>query len=565
MLGLTLKRKIKQLKSDSAEARAAAVTALAEIGDAHAVPGIAELLNDEERGLRVAAAQALGAIAHPSAVGPLITALRGEKTWEVRHEIVEALRKIGDPNAVNQLVLLLESDRDEGAREFAAWALKAFGWEKLAPQQQALIAIMQDDWPTVKKLGGAAVDPLNDALKQGSPRVRRYSAEALAAVGNDRAIATLIGCLDSQDAELKTIAAHVLEEKAWARLDPDRLAQVAVILGKWPAAVSAGQAAVKPLREALATADRDLKRHIVLTLAAIGGSEASRVLLDVAHDDDVAVRRAAAQALATSPDREATTALVAALADEDAEVRKAAAGGLQLSGWRPPNDAARARLNIACGNAAALVELGVVAAEELIDDLLIPALRNSALKMLSALGTVGVDALLAKVDDSAADLRMQAVEALAALGNEQAVPRLRQMLADKNVEVRRSALRGLEQLGWQPADEAEHAAVLVAIEDWEQVALCGAQAVGPLLARLSDKQGIDAVLKALEQQVSGQSARQLSVEQLAMIEQATSSATRASGSASRLLVAGPVLKQAVIRRRIAQLARAELQRRKHSA
>ena len=95
MLGLSVKRKLRQLRSDVAATRAAAVTALAEIGDPQAVPGLAELLQDEERALRVGAAQALGAIGHPSAVGPLIGALLAENTWEVRHEIVDALRKIG--------------------------------------------------------------------------------------------------------------------------------------------------------------------------------------------------------------------------------------------------------------------------------------------------------------------------------------------------------------------------------------------------------------------------------------------------------------------------------------
>ena len=125
MLGLTIKRKIKQLKSDDAATRASAVTALADLGDPQAVPGLAEVLQDEERALRVGAAQALGAIAHPSAVGPLVAALLAENTWEVRHEIVAALRRIGDPTAVNELVLILESDRDAAAREFAAWALRS--------------------------------------------------------------------------------------------------------------------------------------------------------------------------------------------------------------------------------------------------------------------------------------------------------------------------------------------------------------------------------------------------------------------------------------------------------
>jgi HEAT repeat protein len=562
MLGITVQRKIWQLKSGNAETRAAAVTALASLGNPRAVAGLGNVLQDEERGLRVAAAQALGAIGHPSAVGPLISALRTEKTWEVRHEIVEALRKIGDPNAVNQLVLVLESDRDEGAREFAAWALKAFGWNKLAPQQQALIAIMQDDWPMVRRLGAAATEPLHDALRSGSPRIRRYSAEALAAIGDDRAMAALLDALDTDDAELRTIAAHALEEKAWARLQPDRLALVAVILGKWPAAVSAGTAALKPLRDALTTADRETKRHIVDALVSIGGPDASAVLLEVAHDDDVAVRRAAAQALAASPDRDATAALVTALADEDIEVRRSAGSGLKSAGWRPPNDSARARLAIACGDANALIGLGVIAAEELIDDLLAPSLRLATIQLLRSLGPLGTDALLATIDHSAAELRVYAIEALALVGDTGALPHLMKLLTDKDVEVRRTAVRAMRQLGWEPAADVEHAAVLVAIEDWDEVAACGSLALEPLLQCVAQKHCSEQALRSLEQLLTGQAARQLSIEQLSAVDQAVGGASRTGGGSSRLLVAGPVLRQSVMRRRIAQLARAELQRRK---
>ncbi|MCB9867649.1 MAG: HEAT repeat domain-containing protein [Phycisphaerales bacterium] len=449
MLGLSVKRKLRQLRSDVAATRAAAVTALAEIGDPQAVPGLAELLQDEERALRVGAAQALGAIGHPSAVGPLIGALLAENTWEVRHEIVDALRKIGDPTAVNQLVLVLESDRDAGAREFAAWALRSFGWDNLTPAQQAEVAVMQDDWTLVRRLGASAIEPLRGVLRDGTPRTRRYAAEALAALHDARALNTLVECLDAKDAALRTLVAQVLEEKAWARLEPRRLAQASVILGKWPAAVSAGEAAIGPLSAALATADRACKRQIVEALAAIGGAEATTVLLAVAHDEDVAVRLCAAHALAAAEDPSAEDALLTALADEDPGVRRAAAGGLKRLGWEPPNDAARARLSIAAGNTAALLALGAAAADELIDDLAAPTLRSATIEMLAALGAVGTDALLRAIAATTADVRQQALEALAVVGNAQVVPRLTLLFEDADVEVPRRSAR-LNRLGWQP-------------------------------------------------------------------------------------------------------------------
>lgn len=562
MLGLTVKRKLKQLKSDVPATRAAAVTALAELGDAQAVPGLAELLHDEERALRVGAAQALAAIGHPSAVGPLIAALLAETTWEVRHEIVDALRRIGDPTAVNQLVLVLESDRDAGAREFAAWALRSFGWDNLTPGQQAQVAVMQDDWALARRLGASAIEPLRAALLAGTPRVRRHAAESLAALHEPRAIAALTDCLDAKDAELRQLVAQVLEEKAWARLEPRRLAQASVILGKWPAAISAGAEAIGPLSAALATADRTAKRHIVEALAAIGGAEATNVLVAVAHDDDVAVRLAAAEALAAAADAQATDTLVAALADEDPQVRRAAARGLQRLGWEPPNASAHARLQIAAGDARAVLALGHAAADELIDDLAAPTLRAAAIELLAALGAIGTAALLRAVGSAAADVRQQALEALAVVGKTDVIPQVLGLIDDAQVEVRRAAARALQRLHWEPADAGERARVLAATEAWDELDACGADAVAPLLACIAKKQSLEGAWRALEQRVTTATAGQLSLAQLQAIQQAAEAVPRMAGGASRVLTASPALRQAVTQRRIAQLVQAELQRRK---
>jgi len=566
MLGITVKHKIWQLQSDNAATRAAAVTALSQKRDPAAVEGLGKvLLRDDERPLRMAAAQALGLIGHKSAVPTLISALQSEKSWEVRHEIVEALRKIGDPAAVNQLIIMLERNDDATTRECIAFALKSVGGDRLTPTQQAQVAITQDDWTTVQRLGSAAIEPLHDALRSGTPRVRRFSAEALAALPEERALNLLYGCIDTQDLELRIIAARALEEKAWARLTPDRLARVAIILGKWPAVISAGEAAIPPLQEILPSADRETRQHIVAALAEIGGKQATGILLQMMRDDDVAIRRTAAQALAQTHDRAATDALVGALADEDHEVRKAAAAGLLSAGWQPPNPAARARLLIALGDGAALAELGLVAVEELMADLSTPGLSTTAVELLAMMGKIAVDPLLEALASAAAELRAGVIEALAALGDARAVPRLIELFGKADPDACRRASWALEQLGWQPANSAERAAILIACEDWEGVSACGPAAVEPLLARLGKKQGVESVLAALEPLVQGAHVRQLSVQQLQEIGRITEASARPSSGGARILVAGPALRQAVVARRVAQLARMELQRRQRGS
>jgi HEAT repeat protein len=72
-------------------------------------------LKDEDPGVRGSAAEALGEIGDPRAVGPLINALKdkslGVRAWGVRVAATEALGKIGDPRAIEFLKeLLTEKD-----------------------------------------------------------------------------------------------------------------------------------------------------------------------------------------------------------------------------------------------------------------------------------------------------------------------------------------------------------------------------------------------------------------------------------------------------------------------
>ncbi|MCB9849927.1 MAG: HEAT repeat domain-containing protein [Phycisphaerales bacterium] len=552
------KRKIKQLRSDRAEVRAAAICAVAEMGDPDAVGPLGELLHDEERNLRVAAAQALGAIAHPSAIGPLIDGLVAENTWEVRYEIVEALRKIGDPAAVNRLVVILEGNREEGAREFAAWALKEFGWDQLNVRQQATIAIMQDDWNVVHKLGPEAVEPVCAALASGTPHVRRCAAEALAAIASDKAVAALVAGLDSDVADLRHTCACVLEKQIWANLAPRHLARVAVILHKWAIAISAGAEAIPSLMEAFRGGDAGTRRQIVDVLRSIGGREAATALVEAARNVDPDVRRAATSALAGTLNPDSADVLAAVLNDDDAEVRKAAAVGLTQLGWQPPDDATRVQLAIAAGDAGAVAKLGVEALPGLVESLRTPGARRSAMRLLAGFGADAVDPLLGLLRDQAAELRACAIETLAAVGDANLTARLLPMLSDSDPGVRRAVAAGLTQLGWQPADDGQRATVALACDDWEGLAGCGGAAVGPLLACLGEKSQRDAALGTIERLVHGEAAARLSAENLQSILEAVEAI--AKPVTARRIMAGSALKQAVVCRRIAQLARGALQR-----
>ncbi|OYT68772.1 MAG: hypothetical protein CFK48_10465 [Armatimonadetes bacterium CP1_7O] len=90
-----------------------------------AVPALMQALRDEDKDVRSAACEALGAIGDASAVPALIKAL-GD--WRVRSAACRALGAIGDASAVPALINALE-DGDWRVRSAACRALERLGYD----------------------------------------------------------------------------------------------------------------------------------------------------------------------------------------------------------------------------------------------------------------------------------------------------------------------------------------------------------------------------------------------------------------------------------------------------
>ena len=554
-------RKIRQLNSPKPAVRAAAIAKLAGLEDERAVEPLSQLLHDQDRALRVAAAQALGAVGHPSAVGPLLATLLDEKYWDVRYEVVEALRNIGDPAAVNELVVIMDrDDQDVSLQQFAAWALKQFGWEHLTPAQQAVVRIRRDEWAEIPRLGLAAVTPLVAAVRKGTPRVRREAAETLVKISDPQALASLVGLLKEPDPEVRRNAAVVLEKNAWARLNDAQLAVVAVTLEKWPAVVSAGEAAIAPLAEVLQKGERNVRLRALEALGTIGGQRAARLLSTAMHDNDVAIRRAATCALGVDGDSGSLGVLVTALGDTDFDVRQAAAAAPANRGWKATNLIEQVRFAVARSDWSTAGELGAPAVELLVADLQHSSVRSKTLEALVHLGAPAVAPLIGVLRDPTAALRMGAAEALGEIGDQRAIEALDRTLADAEVTVRQAAASALARLGWQPDDDTHRAKVALALHDWPALTAIGPASVKPLLAAVEDGSVAEQVLHTIEQILQA-TATKLPVVQLDALAALGGSTARPPGPAGRPTAAGKPLQSAIARRRISQLARAELQRR----
>jgi hypothetical protein len=119
---------------------------------------LCSLLRDAHLRVRSAAAQALGRIGEAQAAEPLCAALR-DPDQDVRRAAAEALQKIGVPGD---------------------------------PVTRVWHAVGMQNWAQCVELRGVAVEPLCAVLQDEEKDVRAAAAEALAQIGDDRAVEPLL-------------------------------------------------------------------------------------------------------------------------------------------------------------------------------------------------------------------------------------------------------------------------------------------------------------------------------------------------------------------------------------
>jgi len=247
------------------------------------VQGLIKALLYKDAAVRIAAAEALTPLKHPTAVDPLAAALKDDNPG-VRKACVGALAARGGLRVVNPLVGALQ-DSDPGVRSAAAAAV----YRRLMtdPDQDA----RRETITALGKVRPAdAVDPLIKAIMDSDEGVRVAAIKSLQAVGDVRAIPSLVVVL----------AHEQVRQKATGRSSPnvERAATAALDALCDPKAI-------EPLKISLAHDDADVREIAVRRLAKIG-------TIQVAD------------------------CLVASLSDEDPVIRRSAARGLQEIGWEPP-------------------------------------------------------------------------------------------------------------------------------------------------------------------------------------------------------------------------------------
>lgn len=401
---------------------------------------------------------------------------RGRSTY-IRLGVIEALGRLTDTKAVESLLGLLKS-RDQAMVDHVASSLARIGDRRaVMPLLERLAAAQRPSRRVLESLGRLhdprAVEPLVRLLDNPDYYVRLASAEALAEIGDVRALDPLQNALKKSETEhewkdMYPLVVKALENMASRAAVPEL---VSILQGEY-ASIAADALQHAPLSEkrepllALLASNRAQLGVVGRALASADDPGLIDKALESLHDPDVKLRSDAVEIIARSHSPERARVLRDVLKDPAERVRRAA---LDWSLARKDDDTVTFMI-------AALQDRE-------------PTVRCWA---ATALGNIGdpraIAPLIAALSDNDARGRREAALALSKLKAADAVSPLIALLAsEKEEHVRANAAIALGEIGDKRALD-----VLVGClgdtYDWARYQC--ALAIG----KLHDPRGVDALL-----------------------------------------------------------------------
>lgn len=503
MNGILRKWREHALCSNNMDKRLRGIDKLRESNDKEAVPILMSALDDPAQEVRANAASALSAMGDPRATKSLVARVLIEREHGALERITQALAHLGMDPGITALTEALDDD-DVGIRLAAARALRRVNWERVPDETRARVAILQDEWEEAASYGSAAVDALHRVLYSGTPTARRRASEALGTIGNKESLTALVDVLKSPrtDSSQRETAAWGIRRVCWECADETDLARAAIILGDWFGVVSFGPIAVGPLVDVLLDGDTELGQSVVQTLNEIRSDVALAALIQALGDSqqDVTIRQLIASLLGTREDSQSLTALVNSLGDESWSVRVAAVEALEKREWLPTLPEEKALVAILRKDWDQIPKIGEASIAALVGSLGYYTVGAEAAQALLALGAPGCDALVHALNncDDNPTVREVASMALAECGDERAIKPLQSMLKGPDIAVRQFAVWTLERLGWEPTSKSEQATAALAHGDWDRLRKLGASAVEPLLQMAADSMARDETVATLD-------------------------------------------------------------------
>ena len=454
---------VEQLDSEDREVGQAAAMALGRIGDARAVPGLVRVLSGDHESIAVAAG-ALARIGDCRAFDALLDFV-GHPRAAVRQAVVAAINSVGHPDTAQRVAALLDHP-DPNVRESAVKIAGYFGYPCC---RELLVERCNDEDETVRRAAidhivyledDRALSVLAGVLDRGTPRARASAAQALGQVEDPRAASHLLAALNDHDRWVRYFAARSISRRPF----PESLDTLAKLAQSDPA--------------------NQVRIAAIESLARVGGARATAILATLAESSDTDVAGAALAGLGLVGHPDALAPLVAALRSADPARRIHA---LRALGERGGDDAlepvkwaaaAESQPNVLESAIDALVRMSTLGA---INALIVlasdPARHDACVSALAQLGKDHIDVigeawseaqpgarraivralerikqpraselLTAALDDPDQSVRLQAVNALAHLGNRSRERKLVLMArTDSDPNVRRAAQKVLRQ------------------------------------------------------------------------------------------------------------------------
>lgn len=495
-------------------------------------PRLVNALGDVNPDVRAAAASALAEIGGPSVVG-LLTAALGDTRREVRLAASRAMVRIGEP-ALQPLIEALRHP-EANVREAAAVAL---GEMRETTGVRPLVKALADTEDLVRRaasvglteIGSPAVPVLIEAVKDDGevPVVRSSAARILGQMRAVEAIEALIGRFKDKDAGVRTAAVVAVK--------------------------SIGGPSVPHLTQTLT--DKNEPLPVRSSAAGILGVMGPQFLVDALKDQDPVVRRLGVSALENTSDPASIDLLMLALQDNDADVRSLAGAivdkmldGLHIEGFHGADsisgriseyagtlikalhsrDTPRAlRLKIralhsrdAATRARSTGEIAMLGKEAapaipfligmLSDDspLQIQTHRDGKLfswgsttpgweaaQALARIGQPAAEPLIDALATEDADVRQYASWALGEIGDARAVGALVSMLMDKSPVVRKRTAKALGKIGDSRATEP---LIPLLTDDNADVRGEAARALG----KFADRRAVEPLISALSRERRG--------------------------------------------------------------
>jgi HEAT repeat protein len=482
------------------DVRLLTATALGESGNLRAAGELESSLGDPEANVGAAAADALGQLAARGSVGALAGALRRADPW-VRVAAIVALGRIGDARAVPPLAEALADPmlaaaaagalgeiRDPASLEALRPLVTGDGASRGAAVRAAagILAAHPDveppDWLRAS-LRGRETELAESLLAATDETAALLLGIAGTEVAAQRLADALQGPSETAAAGALSLLPAAVAASLTARLpdatpegrasilaalpslsDPDAIGRVEAYLADGHAATQAAAAEALGRADAnlvlpllLRALDRPESRHAAVRALGHLGPERCMPLAALLEDRDPRVRQAAAEGLTRCATAEVRQQITDALgSEEDAAVRRALIGALGAAGGSEAVDPLEARLDDAdpAARYAAIRALGRTAAPQALRPLVRVLtepdgeFRAAALHALGELGDPRAAQPLARhlaaADD---DIRLTAAFALRDLAAPQAVEYLAAALDDRAWAVRHAAVRTLAILG----------------------------------------------------------------------------------------------------------------------